>query len=147
DARGKEISVVGPKDLYNQPVLSPDAKRVAVIKADLDKETNDLWVFDVATAMGVQITPSQRRESATSPAWSPDGSQVAYVALRAGRFGIYRKPSAGDGQEELLYQSPGAPMTLTDWSQDGRFLTYFSTDLSGGTLYALPLNASGERKP
>ena len=45
---------------------------------------------------------------------------------------VYRKPSAGGGQEELLYQSPGAPMTLTDWSQDGRFLTYFSTDLTGG---------------
>ena len=147
DREGKEVSVVGPKDLYNQPVLSPDGKRVAVIKADLDKETNDLWVFDAASGKGVQITSSQRRESATSPAWSPDGSQVAYVALRAGRFGLYRKPSTGDGQEELLYQSPGAPMTLTDWSQDGRFLTYFSTDLSGGTLYALPLNAAGERKP
>src|SRR6188472_522560 len=56
DREGKEVSVVGPKDLYNQPVLSPDAKRVAVIKADIDKETNDLWVFDVATGKGVQIT-------------------------------------------------------------------------------------------
>src|SRR5829696_5072649 len=74
DREGKEVSVVGPKDLYNQPVLSPDARRIAVIKADIDKETNDLWVFDVATGKGVQITSSQRRESATSPAWSPDGS-------------------------------------------------------------------------
>jgi Tol biopolymer transport system component len=147
DREGKEVSVVGPKDLYNQPVLSPDARRVAVIKADLEKETNDLWVMDVATGKGVQITSSQARESATSPAWSPDGSQVAYVALRAGRFGLYRKASTGDGPEELLYQSPGAPMTLTDWSQDGRFLTYFSTDLSGGALFALPLTAAGERKP
>ena len=38
-------------------------------------------------------------------------------------------------------------MTLTDWSQDGGHLTYFSTDLSGGGLYALPVNAQGERKP
>jgi len=147
DREGKEVSVVGPKDLYQQPVLSPDRTRVAVIKADPDKETNDLWVFDAATGKGVQITSSQAREGANSPAWSPDGSQVAYVALRAGRFGLYRKASSGDGPEELLYQSPGAPMTLTDWSQDGRFLTYFSTDLGGGALFALPLNAAGERKP
>ena len=147
DRAGKEVTVVGPKDLYNQPVLSPDAKRVAVVKSDLEKETNDLWVYDVATGKGVQITSSQPREAATSPAWSPDGSQVAYVALRAGRFGLYRKASNGEGPEELLYQSPGAPMTLTDWSQDGRFLTYFSTDLGGGALFALPLNAAGERKP
>jgi Tol biopolymer transport system component len=72
---------------------------------------------------------------------------VAYAALRGGHFGLYRKASSGEGAEELLYQSPGAPMTLTDWSQDGRFLTYFSTDLSGGALFALPLNATGERKP
>jgi len=146
DREGKEVSNVGPRDLYQQPVLSPDTKRLAVIKADLDKETNDLWVFDAATGKGIQITSSQAREGASSPAWSPDGSQVAYVALRAGSFGLYRKASSGEGTEELLYQS-NAPMTLTDWSQDGRFLTYFSTDLSGGALFALPLNAAGERKP
>ena len=70
--------------MYNQPVQSPDRNRVAVIKPDLNKETNDLWVLDVATGKGTQITFSQSRESASSPAWSPDGSQVAYVALRGG---------------------------------------------------------------
>ena len=98
DREGKEVSVVGPKDLYNQPVLSPDAKRVAVVKTDLEKEANDLWVLDVATGKGVQITTSQRREAATSPAWSPDGSQVAYVALRAGRLRLVskaRRPATG----------------------------------------------------
>ena len=38
-------------------------------------------------------------------------------------------------------------MTLTDWSQDGKYLTYFSADLTGGGLYALPLTGTGERKP
>ena len=146
DRQGKEVSLVGPRDLYNQPVLSPDAKRVAVIRPDLEKENNDLWVLDVATGKGTQITFSKSREQATAPAWSPDGSQVAYVALREGYFGLYRRASDGAGAEELLYKN-SAPMTLTDWSQDGRFLTYFSTDLSGGGLYALPVNATGERKP
>ena len=81
DRQGQTVGVVGPRDLYNQPVFSPDAKRMAVAKPDLDKETNDLWVVDVATAKAVQITSSQPREGANSPAWSPDGSQVAYVAL------------------------------------------------------------------
>ena len=146
DRQGQAVGVIGPRDLYNQPVFSPDAKRVAVIKPDLEKETNDLWVIDVATARGIQITASQPREGANSPAWSPDGSQVAYVALREGYFGLYRKASTGQGTEELLYRN-SAPMTLTDWSQDGSHLTYFSTDLSGGGLYALPLNTQGERKP
>src|SRR5204863_9719565 len=49
-------------------------------------------------------------------------------------------------QEALLLKT-SAPMTLTDWSQDGRYLAYFSTDLGGGALFALPTAGSGERKP
>ena len=146
DRQGQIVGTVGPRDLYNQPVFSPDATRMAVIKPDLDKETNDLWVVDVATARAQQITVSKTREGANSPAWSPDGNHVAYVALRDGYFGLYRKAANGEGQEELLHKN-SAPMTLTDWSQDGSHLTYFSTDLTGGALFALPLNMQGERKP
>jgi len=146
DREGKAVTQIGSRDLLNQVVLSPDRTRVAVIKPDLEKETNDLWVMDVATGQGTQITTSQTREGVQAPAWSPDGSQLAYVALRSGSFNIYRKPSNGTGTEELLYKG-SAPMTITDWSMDGRFLGYFSTDLSGGGLFALPLNTSGERKP
>ena len=146
DRDGKELAAMGPKDLYNQPVFSPDGKRVAVIKADVDKETNDLWIVDIATGGRTQITTSEAREGASAPAWAPDGSQVAYVALRKGAFGLYRKPSNGQGAEELLYQS-NAPLTLVDWSMDGKYLTYFVTDLAGAGIFALPVNATGERKP
>jgi Tol biopolymer transport system component len=144
DRRGNSLGVVGPRDLYNQPVFSPDATRMAVIKPDLEKETNDLWIIDVASARRTQLTSSESREGVNSPAWAPDGSQVAYVALRKGFFGLYRRPSNGSGAEELVHQQ-SAPMTLTDWSQDGQYLTYFSTDLTGGGLYAVPL--VGDRKP
>jgi Tol biopolymer transport system component len=146
DRQGQVVAVVGARDLYNQPVFSPDARQMAFIKPDLEKETNDLWIVDVESARGRQITVSKSREGASSPAWSPDGNYVAYVALRDGYFGLYRKAASGDGAEELLYKN-SAPMTLTDWSQDGRHLTYFSTDLSGGGLFALPLDVQGERKP
>jgi Tol biopolymer transport system component len=147
DRQGKTLSQIGTRDLYNgAPILSPDGKRVAVIKPDLDKETNDLWVLDVGTGKGTKLTSSQTREGANSPVWSPDGSQIAYVALRGGNFSAYRKASNGAGTEELLYRSPGI-LTLTDWSVDGRFLSFFSTDLNGGTFYALPLDGTGERKP
>src|SRR5207253_1681146 len=119
---------------------------MAVIKANLEKENSDLWIFDVATGAGKQITFGGQREQSTAPAWSPDGSQVAYAALREGAFGLYRKASNGQGAEELLYKN-NAPLTLTDWSQDGRYLTYFSSDLGGGAIYALALAGTGDRKP
>jgi len=147
DREVKEVAVVGPRDVYNQPVLSPDRTRVAVIKFDLDKEYSNLWVLDVATGKEIRITSSQTREQINNPAWSPDGTQVAYVGVRGGYFGLYRKASNGEGPEELLYRG-GAQMSLNDWSMDGRFLSYFSADLGGGNaLFALPLDAAGERKP
>jgi Tol biopolymer transport system component len=146
DRQGKVVATVGPRAIYNTPVFSPDAKRVVVAKADLEKEIQDLWVFDIATGTSIQLTFDKARENSSAPAWSPDGSRIAYVALRSGAYGLYQKASNGQGDEELLYKLPGVG-TLTDWSQDGRYLTYHATDLGGGILSALPLNAAGERKP
>src|ERR1700757_5219410 len=39
DRQGKVITTVGPRAIYNTPVFSPDAKRLVVSKADLEKET------------------------------------------------------------------------------------------------------------
>jgi TolB protein len=144
DRQGRNIGVVGPRDLYNQPVFSPDTTRMAVIRPDLNVENNDLWIIDVASARRTQLTKSETREGVNSPAWSPDGKQVAYVALRKGFFSIYRKNADGTGAEELIHQG-SFPITLTDWSHDGQYLSYFAADLAGAGLYALPIN--GDRKP
>jgi len=152
DRQGKVVKTVGPKGLYQQPVFSPDAKRIAVVEADLHPEstdqfaqTADIFVYDVDTAAHTRITTSGNREQAIAPVWSPDGTQLAYLALRAGSQGIYRKPSNGQGSEELLYKLPGAGYVLSDWSLDGKFLNYSATQLGESILYALPLE--GERKP
>jgi ABC-type amino acid transport substrate-binding protein len=44
DRQGRPVTTVGTRDLYNQPVFSPDATRMAVVRPDLEKETQDLWV-------------------------------------------------------------------------------------------------------
>jgi Tol biopolymer transport system component len=145
DREGKPLTQVGKPDLYGRPALSPDGKVIAVSKTDLDKETQDIWIFDVATGEGSKITTSEATEGTQDPAWSPDGRHVAYAALRAGHYGLYRKAPTAAAPEELLYRN-NAPLTLTEWTTDGRYLMYFSTDLSGGGLYAVPLEAAGERE-
>jgi len=146
DREGKQVTTVGPRALYNTATLSPDRKRVATVKADLDKEVQDLFILDATTGNATQLTSGQWRESASNPVWSPDGSRVAYVALRGGNFGLYQITTDGKGKEELLYALPGVA-TLTDWSLDGRYLSFFSSDLGGGSLYALALDAPAPRKP
>src|SRR5678815_193938 len=112
DRTGKEVSTVGPRDLYNMVILSPDLTHIAAIKPDLEKEANDLWILDAATGTGPQVTFSKTREQVTTPVWAPDGSQIAYVALRDGWFGVYRRPSTAQGTDELLYKA-SAPISLT----------------------------------
>jgi dipeptidyl aminopeptidase/acylaminoacyl peptidase len=146
DREGKQLAAVGARDLYAQPVFSPDARRVAVIRQDPEKENTDLWVVDLASGNRVRITEGGTRETTQSPAWAPDGSRVAYVGLRQGAYSLYQKLSNGQGNEELLYKS-NATLVLTDWSMDGRYLTFYSTDLGGGAIFALPMTGTGERKP
>src|SRR5437773_9706985 len=52
DRSGNLVKTIGARALYTQPALSPDGKRLAVVKADLDKEANDIWVFDVESGQG-----------------------------------------------------------------------------------------------
>jgi Tol biopolymer transport system component len=146
DREGKIVGTVGEPGQYNQPVFSPDRSRVAVIKNDPAKGVADLWVLDVATGKGAQLTSSLREDPAPrAPAWSPDGKYVAYVASRSGTESFYRRAANAEGPEELLYKLPGAGIQLTDWSLDGRYLSYYSVQLGGNILFALPLE--GERKP
>lgn len=145
DRDGRVVSTVAERAIFNQPTLSPDRARVAVIKPDLEKETNDLWVYDLATGKGVQITRTRPREGVQAPAWSPDGRQVGYVSLRGSRYNIFRTLADGTGMEELLYEHQGGPIVLTDWSLDGRYLSFYASDLAGSTLYLLPLD--GDRRP
>ena len=52
---------------------------------------------------------------------------MAFVSTKDGLSGIYRKAADGTDEPELLFQyTPGAGMVLTDWSPDGKFLTFFT---------------------
>jgi Tol biopolymer transport system component len=147
DRYGKHTGQIGERALYDVAILSPDGKRVATIKEDLENESADLWIFDVATGAVTRFTTSVRTEFVDAPVWSPDSSRLAYTSIRKGQEGIYLRAANGQGAEELLYKNPGAFLGLTDWSSDGRFLTFAISDIKGGTLYVLPLGGGPDRKP
>ena len=147
DRAGKRTGGLGERALYNETVVSPDGSRVAVVKNDLPSETADLFIIDIATGVSARLTTSARTEFVMAPVWSPDSSRIAYVTIRKGQEAIYVRPANGQGSEELLYKNPGAFMNLSDWSLDGRFVTFAVSDLSGGTLFTLPLDGGVDRKP
>jgi Tol biopolymer transport system component len=134
DRQGKTVGTVGELGSYSQAALSPDGTRVAVIRNDQGK--THVWVLDVSTGAGTQITSDAAPH--TSPVWSPDGKQIAYIASQNE---VYRKASDGSGNGELIYKhTPGSTVFLTDWSADGQ-LCFWLADV----IYGLPLE--GDRKP
>jgi mono/diheme cytochrome c family protein len=140
DRQGSVVSRVGEPGSLSQAAFSPDGARLAVIKRDPDTDSQDVWMFDIESGKGTSITSDAAADAA--PVWSPDGRSIAYVSIRDNTHGLYRRTVDGTGNEERLYQHPtGAPIVLTDWSADGRFLCFWS----GDTMFILPL--AGDRKP
>jgi len=142
DRGGKELGRIGEPGGYVSPKLSPDGKRVAVYRTTGVGASGDIWVFDLARNTQTRLTFDAADDS--TPLWSPDGSRIAFTSTRNNSFGLYQKNSNGIGDEELLLKT-GAFTVPEDWSLDGRFLVYMSTEGSGRDVSLLPL--AGERKP
>jgi dipeptidyl aminopeptidase/acylaminoacyl peptidase len=124
DREGKIVGRIGQPGRYGMPSFSPDGTRVAVLRNDPDTGNRDVWTFDVATGKGTPITNDVAQDD--MHVWSPDGKQLAYFSLRGSDASLYRKASDGSGQEEHLFRySDGTFMGLTDWSRDGKYLTFF----------------------
>lgn len=146
DRYGKPTAKIGQRALYDSAVLSPDGKSVAAMKQDLDNESQDLFVLDLASGAEKRLTTSARTEFVYAPVWSPDSKRVAYVTLRGGKQRVYAQAANGQGSEEFLFNNPGMFMDLSDWSQDGQFLTFSISDIKGGDLYILKV-ADPDHKP
>lgn len=105
--------------------LSPDGRRVvyAVTRADVEAEQDRvaLHLLDVETGAHRQLTAG--RGSDGGPAWSPDGSLIAFVSDRAGAPQIFViSPDGGEARQvtELEKGVAGG----ASWSPDGTKLAF-----------------------
>src|SRR5262245_9980310 len=136
DRSGKSLGPVGPTGAYRDPELSPDGKRVAVVRRDPQTQNDDIWLIDVASGVPNRWTFDPGIDM--YPVWGPTGEQIAFGTSRNGVDNLYLKPSHG-GMEELLLKGAAIPR---DWSRDNRFLVY---GVAAATqLMVLPL--FGDRK-
>jgi eukaryotic-like serine/threonine-protein kinase len=143
DRSGKSVGAIGAADAatLTSVELSSDGKRVAVQRTV--NGNMDVWLIDAARGVPTRFTYDAALDQ--QPLWSPDGSRVVFTSNRTGINNLYWKSSSGAGADELVLKSDQIN-TPNDWSPDGRFLLFRSTDpQTGRDLWVLPV--SGEKKP
>jgi eukaryotic-like serine/threonine-protein kinase len=143
DRSGRKIGAVESADAYAGVHIAPDGKRLAYY---LDSAGYDIWNYDVARHVKTALTfGSGSGQGNLYPVWSPDGRQISYGSFRDGVYGLYVKSSDGSGTEKLLLEGVNRLRFPTDWSPDGKILTFIEGSLGGWAIWMLPLE--GERKP
>ena len=138
DRRGEKTGVVGPvQDAINFfPALSPDGRLVAFTATEVSNQ--DVWVYDIDRGVRTRLSTSPARDF--RPVWSPARGEVAFTSNRAGNYDIFLRQADGSGEEKVLAEAPSMEL-LSDWSRDGKYLLYHTTDPeTGADLWYLERN-------
>jgi serine/threonine protein kinase len=132
-----------PGDRSFWPAISPDGRTVAVDRRDLERRTNDIWTYNLATGIESRFTFGPGAN--IWPVWSPDASYIAFSSTRDGGGGsIYRRATTGADHDEFLNKIGGQARIL-DWSRDGRYLVEEGFDGNSKDIWVVPL--LGGQKP
>src|SRR5471032_3370032 len=110
------------------PEISPDGRWVAYTVRETNWDENayetEIWLADAASGSTRQLTNAKK--SSQSPAWSPDGSKIAFVSDRTDKRQIYLISPQGGEAEAVTSIEDGVGSFA--WSPDGKSIAYTATD-------------------
>jgi serine/threonine protein kinase len=130
DRSGVQVGLAAAPDadIALNPALSPDGRMLALNRSTAGNV--DIWLLDLGRRVLSRFTSDPGPE--IYPVWSPDGTRIAFArGNRSGSgFNLYQRATAGTGEEKTLLES-SQNMVPEDWSRDGRFLSYITSDSAG----------------
>ncbi len=110
---------------------SPGGKQVAFISNISGR--NNLWLVPASGGWPTQLTISDQRQA--QPAWSPDGTWIAYISDHDGdeQWDVFLvSPKTGDVVN--LTVSPESGDEEPTWAPDGRQLAYITKPKTGSSF-------------
>jgi Tol biopolymer transport system component len=141
DRKGKPVGTAGDPGIILSPRISPDQKSVAFYQGD--GMSLDISLFDGERGNITRFTSNPDR--AYFPAWSPDGSRIAYFVRRSNQTLVIERPASGMEKETVLYRANGNFLFPQSWSRNWLLLAD-----AAASFYLLPMGpqgSGGERQP
>lgn len=116
---------------HSTPVRVVTRARYRLDGAGFQDERQHIWVCDVASGATTQLTRGHFDEY--SPAWSPDGKNIAFLSNRSAdpdrwlyRVDVWTVPASGGAPKKV--PTPVGDKLAVAWSPDGKWLAYIGSD-------------------
>lgn len=127
-ATGKVRRLTSGRAKEWDPDLSPSGKRIVYrVNPYPRSDAADIWVMRADGRFKRNLTRAPRDRN-WSPAWSPDGSKIAYASARGSGVPSLWVMNANGRAKHRVGSGPGE---YPDWSPDGRRLVFAAADDSG----------------
>jgi len=143
DRNGREAGSVGEAGRYGDAALSPDGKKIAVVKGG--REEGDIWLVDVADGRWSRFTFHPGGYGALT--WNADGSVLAFFYAPAGIGQVYTKSLSRDADATQVVQTKEWAMPYS-FSPDGRLLLFSrQMNATGFDIYSVTLDGKATMMP
>ena len=148
---------IGLRRLAHSTAITTDGNLVAysTFAADFDSDryAQQLWIGDSRT--GKIMPVAHERQAAYDPAWSPDGTKIAFSGfVNDGQGNLYREiqTMAADGAQRTPLTATTFPFTegnhTPDWSPDGTRIVFAHEGfLAGDGIRIITADGSFEERP
>ena len=123
---------------FNRTQFSPDSK--LIVLSAVENKQSDIFIQSVSSDHFIQVSNDEWRDS--SPIWSPDGQEIAYISYRTGAPSLWVVPAFG-GNSRPLRTLDDENCLLCSWSKDGSKIYFesqhnlFTLDISSGKTKCL----------
>ncbi len=134
DSESTVLPLIGLPGILHMPAISPDGGRVAFLWMAPDAKKSGIYVAAVGKQGLLRLT---KNIADYSPAWTPDGQQIAFLRDVGDHFSVRLVPSLGGVEREIHV---GQRSQAGNWepenaglsfSPDGKFLAF--SELNAGT--------------
>jgi serine/threonine-protein kinase len=140
DARGQLERVPLPAPRAGSVAVAPDQRQLALT---MEGESGpSVWVGDLTRG---DLRPFVGGGQSVSPAWRPNGLEIAFAFSKAGPFNLFMKPVDSTAGPAPLLTSPWNQFP-TSWSPEGSHLAFTEFQpLTGADIWVLDVTTRERR--